>query len=247
MGKVANGRLGIVVALAASALGLAPAACDHPPRPNQGGVLLTVTLPEDVKVKELTYDVSGNGIKPFTGRWETAQPQQQYEKLINHIPVGNDYQVVVTAKSADGRFMCQRTVKASVRRDTITRLVVALACVDGGDGTIVISVGIACTTVRLATLTVSPLAASVGGTMALTATPLEADAGALEYAWSAPSGAFGDTAASETTYRCDKAGHVKLNLLVIADICQESHTTEVDCLAPTDAGPKDAGADSAPH
>ena len=94
----------------------------------------------------------------------------------------------------------------------------------------------ACTKSQLATFTVSPLSASVGGTLALTATPLVADAGTLDFLWTAPSGTIGDPEAAQTTYRCVKAGHFRLNLLVISSICQENHDIEIDCLDSRDAG-----------
>jgi hypothetical protein len=70
----------------------------------------------------------------------------------------------------------------------------------------------------------------VGGTIALTATPLAAGAGALEFLWTAPAGAIDEPAAAQATYHCDEAGRVKLNLLVVSSICQENHDIEIDCL-----------------
>jgi hypothetical protein len=241
MGKVDTGRLRLIAALAASALGVLAAACNHAPHSNRSGIDLTVTVPADVKVKELSYAVIGNGIKPLVGQWHTAQPQQQFEKLITNIPPGADYVVQVVAKSIDGKKTCTHQTKASVRKDAITRVHVALTCM-GGDGSIVISVGVGCTEVQLATFTASPLAASVGGTIALMATALEFDAGMLDYEWTATAGSFADPTAPQTTYRCETAGHIKLNLLVVSDICQENHDIEIDCLDPADAGARDARA-----
>ena len=241
MRKVATGRLGLVVAVAASALGLAPAACDHAPNTARNGIDLTVTVPADVKVRELSYTLSGTHLKTIIGSWHTATPQQQFEKLITHIPAAEEYLLEVDAKSIDAKKTCTQKTKVSVHKDAITRVHLALTCM-GGDGSIVISVGVACTKVQLATFTASPLAASVGGTIMLTATALEADAGMLEYDWTASAGTIADPTSPQTTYRCDTAGHIKLNLLVVSDICQENHDIEIDCLDPSEGGLADSRA-----
>jgi hypothetical protein len=236
MGKVANGRLGLV-AVAASALGLVPSACNHAGHVDPTGIDLTVTVPADVKVRELTFQLIGQG-KPIAGRWFSPQPQQ-FERLITHVPPGDDYHLAVTAKSIDGKSSCIREMMVSVQKNAITRVHAALAC-QGGDGSILISIGVACTKLQLATYTVSPLAASVGGTITLSATPL-VDAGVLEYLWTAPAGTFEDPEAEQTTYRCEKPGHIRVNLLVVApDVCQENHDIEIECLGLSDGGAKDA-------
>jgi len=228
MGKVANGRGGLVV-LAASALAVALSACDHAPHTSRTGIDLTVSLPGDVKVTRVDYAVGGNRIRPIVGRWIASTPQQQFERLITHIPPGEDYLVIVVAKSIDGKKTCRRETKVTVRKDALTRVLVQPPCA-GGDGSIVIAVGVACTKIRLADVTASPLAASVGGTISLSATEVDSDAGTLDYEWTAQAGTFDDPRSPNTTYRCEARGHFHLNLLVVAeDICQENHDIEVDC------------------
>jgi hypothetical protein len=221
----------------ASALCLALCACNAPRLyvDTGSGIDLAVTVPSDVKVRELTYQVLGNGIEPLVSTWATAEPQHQFETLIPRVPPGNDYHLTVTAKSVDGKSSCVRETTVSVQAHTITHLHAALSC-SGGEGTVVIHVGVACTKGQLATYTVSPLAAAVGGTIALTATPTAADADALDFLWTAPSGAFDDAEAAQTTYRCEKPGHIKLNLFVGGSLCQENHDIEIDCLDARDAG-----------
>jgi hypothetical protein len=237
MGKVANGRLG-PVALAASALGLLTVACSHAGHSDRTGVDVTVTVPADAKVRELTFQLIGHGA-PIVGHWSSPQPQHQFQWLITHVPPAEDYHLVVTARSIDQKLTCMRELKVSVGKNALTRVHAALACT-GGDGSVVISVGVACTKMQLATYTVSPLAATVGGTITLSAMPL-VDAGGLEYLWTASAGAFEDPEAEQTTYRCERAGHFGLNLLVVApDVCQENHGIEIDCLGSGDAGAKDA-------
>lgn len=236
MGKVDNGRLGLV-ALAASVLGLAPTACDHAPHADRTAIDLTVTVPADVKVREFAYQVSGKNIKPLGGRVQTPQPQHQFEKLITHVPTGEHFELAVNAKSVDAKRTCTATAPLSVQANAVTRVHAELSCA-GGDGTVLISVGLACTTIHLATYTVSPLSASVGGTITLTATPLELDAGTLHYLWTASEGTFDDQTASQTNYRCENVGRMHLNLTVIADhICTENHAIDVDCLDAADASP----------
>lgn len=214
--------------LLTAAFALCLAACDHVAS-DGSGIDLAVTVPADVEVRELTYQLLGNGIKPLVSTWGTEEPQHQFQKLIPQVPPGTSYHLTVTAKSVDQRSTCLRETIVDVQPDAITHVHAALSC-NGGEGSIVISVGVACTKVQLATFMVSPLSAHLGETISLSAMPLT-DAGVLTYQWTAPSGTFDNAQGSQTAYRCDKAGHIVLNLLVVArDICQENHSIEIDCL-----------------
>jgi NAD(P)-dependent dehydrogenase (short-subunit alcohol dehydrogenase family) len=230
----------VIVALGAVTAGLAPAACDHP-SPHRGSVDLIATLSDGAAAEVLSYRVSGNGIAPIAGSVQVPQPQQQFETLINFIPVGDDYDLDVTAASVDGVFKCQGTTKVSVHQNVTTRVHVALACTGTKDGKVVINVTVACPGLYLADVTVSPLAVAVGDTIAVLANASDADAGARTYEWSAPSGRFDDPSAARTIFHCESAGFVTLNLKVLADNgCAENHTIEVDCLgAPIDGAAAD--------
>jgi hypothetical protein len=211
-------------------LGTGVAGCDHPAHSSFGSVALTVTVPSDVEVQLVEYEITGNGIMPLAGRIKTPHPQQQFARLVTHVPSGTDYPLSVSAKSTDGQKLCAAAATIEVRKQTTTRVHLALPCQGIGDGMVHISVGIACPGVHLVSYTVSPLTASIGGTIAVTAVPGDPDSGALTFAWTASSGTFADPAASHTTFQCATAGPVTITLRTQGDICQENDSLEVTCL-----------------
>ncbi|HEX4403984.1 MAG TPA: hypothetical protein VH560_04100 [Polyangia bacterium] len=219
---------------------LALSACNHPPG-KQGDVDLIATLPDGVDVESLAFVLSGNGAAPRAGALHLSKAEQPIEKLITGVPGGDDYALGLDAKSVDGQFACSGDATAiSVRQGAVTRVHVALACVNENGGNIVINVGVvACTGGHLVNYTVSPLTASVGDKIAVTATTLKADAGVLTYEWSAPSGAFANPSSAQTTYQCEAAGHVTISLRVTGSSCAEDQSVDVDCVAPS----KDAETD----
>jgi hypothetical protein len=227
-GRVAPLRILFLVSV------LVPAACSGWPT-NRGGVDLIATLPNDVAGEVLAYELSGNGIAPMTGVQHVSKPQKQFEKLIGSVPVGEDYDLYVSVQSIDGRFICKRSTKVSVRVNDVTRVHVPLSCdnanvIDNG-GKVTVVVGFICPGAHLVDYMVSPLFAAVGEPITVTATIAQPDAGALAYDWSAPSGTFADPSAPQTIYRCDTPGYVTLNLFVANGICTENHSVDVDCLA----------------
>ncbi len=231
MRTLTKGRLGLVAALIA--LGLSAPACNRSVHTIWGSIALSVTVPAKAQVDQLSYVVTGHGIAPIAGSVKTARPQETWESLITNVPVGDDYALDVSATSVDKRLACRRATKVSVHRNATTRVHLDLECVAAGDGKVIITVALACSgNVRLVSYSVAPLSASVGGTINLAATPLDADIGILGYAWSAPFGSFDDPEAAQTTYLCSAPGHITLNLIAAADTCQESHDIGVDCLAP---------------
>jgi hypothetical protein len=237
MGTLIKGRrLGLVTVL--GALVLAPAACGHSP-PARGDIDLIATVPAGVAVEALAFELSGNGIAPRTGGVHVSKPQQQFETLINSVPVDDDYELEVSATSTDGRLTCKGGTKISVRKSSVTRVHLALTCSDDG-GKVVIAVAVACSGAHLVNYTISPLSAAVGDSIAVTATMIAPDAGALTYDWSAPSGTFADPSSAQTTYQCETTGFVTLNLRVTASACvEEEQSIDVDCLPPE----RDAAAD----
>jgi hypothetical protein len=218
----------------------APAGCSNWPT-NRGGIDVIATLPPDVSAEVLVFELTGNGIAPMTGVQHVSKPQKQFQRLIGSVPVGEDYDLYVSAQSIDGRYICKRSTKVSVRANEVTRVHIPLSCdnanvIDNG-GKVTVVVGFICPGSHLVDYMVSPLFAEVGDPITVTATTAKPDAGALAYDWTAPTGSFADPAAAQTTYRCDKPGYVTLNLFVANGVCTENHSIDVDCLG------KDAGGD----
>ena len=172
-----NARAAILAVLSS---GLALASCGHP-GPHRGGIDFVATLPTGVAVELLTYKLTGPGFGGLAGGIHVSTPEQEFEKLINYVPVGDDYELDLGAASLDGRFTCTSATKVSVRQNTITRVHVELAC-NAGDGNVLINVSVAnagaCSAIPSVDYMVSPLTASVGDAIAVTATTHASDAGA---------------------------------------------------------------------
>jgi hypothetical protein len=237
MGPLTKGhRLGPFPVLAALAL----TACGHSPS-HRGGIEFIATLPPGSPVEMLTFKLTGPGFGGVAGGIHVSKPQEQFEKLINSVPVGDDYDLELSAPTLDGQLTCKASTKVSVRENTITRVHLALSC-GPGDGVVLIDVGVvaprACTGVSLEYM-VSPLTTPVGGIIFVMASADSSDAGALSYDWTAPSGQFSDPTSARTTYRCAAAGSITLSLRVATSDCAEDQSVSVDCVGSL----KDAGGD----
>lgn len=86
-------------------------------------------------------------------------------------------------------------------------------------------------------LTLSPLDAKVGESVRVGAAASTPEvAGMLTYSWTAPSGAFGDSKSSQTTYRCDGSGPQMLTVAVSDGKCNTTETITVYCFGAPGAG-----------
>jgi hypothetical protein len=221
--------------LAALALGVVPAGCGRSPS-RSGSVDVVVTTPAEVGVETFVFEVSGNGIAPLTGVAHFSEPQHLFEKLINGVPAGTGYDLVVSAKSVDGQFVCDGSTKVNVHQNAVTRVLVALSCISanvGGNVVVAVSGNIVCPGAHLADYVVSPLTTSVGDPISVSATASPPDAATPTYAWSAPSGTFDDPSSPQTTYHCGAAGNIMLNVHAVARGCSEDQSIEVTCLGPS--------------
>jgi hypothetical protein len=230
------GLISGVVATASLAAGFL--GCGHPPPANPGNVDVIATVPVDVQVDALDFRILGPNSTLVAGHIHTPRPQEEFEQLVRQVPAGPDETIDITAKALDGQHTCMGSAHLEVRKGVTTRVHVPLECHGPGDGVVHISVGVACPqTQHLVSYMISPLSASVGGTVDVVAMEEDADAGALRYTWTATTGTFADPAAASTTYRCDSPGPVSMTLIVSAAECEETHTiTEVTCSANGDGG-----------
>ncbi len=90
----------------------------------------------------------------------------------------------------------------------------------------------------------SPTSARVGQTVAVSGRLDSASAGVPAFAWSAPSGTFGDSKASSTTFECQQPGSVTVTLSVTDGGCVNTATVSIFCLAIPDAGAGGSGGGS---
>jgi hypothetical protein len=243
--------VGGVVALAMG-LGLGVGGCGGASQSPVGDVIMTLTVPNGVQVQSAQFTIDDKVHPPAVGIVGGPQPEAQFVELIPHLPVSDQYVMTVQAESTDGQMVCSGSAPMKVMNGVTTRVQIALTC----GGHVLVAIGVSCLDTPLVNLRVSPLEASVGSAVEVSADPARPDAGALTFTWSAPSGTFSDPGASQTTFTCTKAGLVEITLQVEDDeLCQQSDSAMVTCLgpdggvppgglmviAPPDGGPTDGG------
>jgi hypothetical protein len=220
-------RAHVWIIVAFAVLG-ASAGCDD--RRPTGNVSLTVTVPSDVLVTEVDYELTGIGIPETKGSIRVLDPSTTFSKLTSHVPSGSGYLAHATSKSVDGMTECEGMVGAEVRPEATTVIGIMLTCHSSGDGQIHISIGVVCPWFQVTAYTASPLVASVGGTISVTETTSDADGAPILYQWSAPNGTFESPTDSATTYTCTQAGPVMLMAGASTGPCQATQAIAVTCL-----------------
>lgn len=83
----------------------------------------------------------------------------------------------------------------------------------------------------LTQVVVSPMKASVGDDIDVSAAATDDDGGALTYLWTGTGGSFADPAAQNTTYTCQVAGNQSITVTVSdAEACTATWSTRVTCV-----------------
>jgi hypothetical protein len=229
-------RAWLTIAIAGAALAASSVGCGS--LPHFGNVSLHVTIAGDDAVRRVDYEITGPGLGELTGAMMADKPSRSFERLISHVPPGRGYHVHAKAASPDGERTCEGSTTFDVKANGTTRVNLAFGCVNAGDGMVHISIGLACPSFKVSSWTISPLSASIGGTIAVSASTndTEADAGPVSYEWTASTGSFADPKAMTTTYLCTTAGTALLTVTATSPPCRDMQSVPVTCVA-------DAGAD----
>lgn len=199
---------------------------------NLGAVGVSLTLSNGSTVNQAGYKISGNGITPVTGTVAVTDPAAKVTFFVNGIPAGKGYLVEITAASTDGKTSCAGSATFDVAALSTTQVAVALQCRTAGTtGSVSVTTTLnACPTID--SYVASPVAVSVGGSIALSATASDSDtADTLAFAWTAPAGTFSAATAASTSYTCSTGGKQTLTLTVTDSKCPTTATFEVDCVA----------------
>jgi hypothetical protein len=210
----ANDFLGAIPWCAALAVGCSVAT---PPAPaeNSGTAELDLTLSGGAVIDTVHYVVqSAAGATLAQGNIDVSgSPTLQ---TIVTLPPGVGDVVTFTASSTDGGVSCTGTSSPfSVLTNHPTHVVVNLQCrTVGAGGTLVTLSGSFSDCATIQSIGVDPSEAVVGAPMTLAATASGPDPSALTYLWSAPSGSFGASTASTTSFTCTSPGAVLVNLTV---------------------------------
>jgi len=182
-------------------------------------------------IDEVGWTISGNAMEPMSGVIDTSAPGATASVEVFGLSPGSDYEVVMSATTADATTRCEGSATFDVEADQSTEIYVYLNCKTkprlGGvrvNGTFNV-----CATLQK--VIVAPLETSVGRRIDLRAEAVDVEGDSIAYAWSASAGDIADLEASTTHYTCTDVGAHALEVTVSDDErCNDSWTVAVSCI-----------------
>jgi hypothetical protein len=249
---------GLMAVLAGQQIGCSSGSSSNGPSGSEsestGAVGMELTLPGGEMLSTVTWTITGpNGASTVVQQGSVnVQNTNKIAFTVGGIPAGSGYSITITGTTTDGAVTCSGSATFSIVARTTTNVTVLMRCVSpGADSGSAAFNGQTFNCATANGIAASPSEATVGGSMALTATPASApDPTAVTYAWSAPSGTFSAASGQSTTFTCTAPGAVTITLTVAdgpvpsgasCDPAASTITLQVQCDAPLDAGaPQDA-------
>jgi PKD repeat protein len=148
---------------------------------------------------------------------------------------GSGYSIALTSTSTNGATSCAGAAIFDVAVRATTAVNVALDCHEAPRNGAITVVGSLNVCPKIDALSATPTQATVGATVALTASAHDPDAAPnpLVYKWTATSGTFDDAFARNPTFTCAVAGAATITLTVndsdLSAGCPDAVTTQVTC------------------
>jgi hypothetical protein len=218
------------VALATLIVGCGVVGCGDgaPGLKADGAVALTTRLAPGVQMMEASYSVSGNGIKPISGRLELGDPAGTILVLITQIPAGSRYLGSLQGTAADGTH-CDGQANFDVLDGKTTAVGILLACrKQNGSGVIQIE-GIVGMCPWLTAFTASPLTTSANGLVTVSATAMNPTSMPAAFHWTATGGKFADPGAATTFYTCTPGAQTLTVTVTSGTSCSDHADIPVTC------------------
>jgi hypothetical protein len=246
----------------ATSSGQAPTTIAAPGTPSAnatGTVGMTLTLPGGELINTVSWTVTGpSGASTVVQSGSVnLQNSLSVSFVITGLPAASGYSIALSGTSVDATVTCAGSVSFSVAARATTSVSDLLQCNPTAAQTGSLSVsGVPYDCAAWSGVSVIPSEATVGHSLAVSATATGANPAALTYAWSAPSGSFDTPNAGSANFTCATPGAVTLTLTVgdgpVPDggSCSASLSTttvQVTCDAALDAGGgagSDAGSSS---
>jgi hypothetical protein len=209
----------------------------NPPDPSAdsdglGAIKFRLILPNGVNLDAIAYTITGPDAYKKTGTIP-LDDSGTTEATIRGLPVGDGFNIVLSATGDDGRFKCEGAADFDVVADVTTAVDIQLLCpsTGGPSGTVqldgVINV---CATVEWVVATPS----SDGKTVALHGLGSDQDSGPRElgYMWTASQGKLSSLTSADTVLTCPEGGGtVAVTLSVTDGACvSELAMSPVTCL-----------------
>lgn len=200
-----------------------------------GTVGLAITLGDGVTVDAVSYTVTAvDGQVVASDDIRVSDPSSTVSVRLG-LPVGAGYTIRMSAETHEGA-RCAGSARFDVSSGVTQQVYVDLVCgttnvnTELGSAEVIGQIAETSDCASLAFYSVSPLRASVGGSIAL-AGAANPSATPVTYSWAASSGTVANPAAAETTFTCTEAGAVTLTFGASdADGCGSSTALEVECV-----------------
>jgi hypothetical protein len=236
-----------IVYAALAALSIEAGSCRavEGPGSDVGDLAVELYLPGDVTLVSVRYQLSGNGITPIIEEIAINGAPTSTSALFARLPTGPNYELDVSATSADVRISCRASARAEIWTGKTTNLFIPLHCQGPASGTAVVTASvISCPQIRF--LSAAPLTTSVGGSVDLAAEAVTPDGATPIYAWTAVTGTFSDAIAPASRFTCAAPGPDTITLTVANGSCTAHTSIGVTCVSvatlriPRDAPPHPA-------
>jgi hypothetical protein len=183
---------------------------------NAGQVGFKLTLPGGQALSTVNYTITGPNSFTLSNS-VSVQNSNTISFVVGGIPAGNGYSVTISGVSVDGTVTCSGSAAFSVVAQTTTTVTDTLQCnaaVGEAGAVSVTAPTYACASIFQGSVSASPTETVLGGTVALAASATAANASALTYTWSAPSGTFSAPNSPATNFTCTTPGQVTLTVSV---------------------------------
>jgi hypothetical protein len=185
-------------------------------------------------INSASYSISGPAGFTKTGTIDLSA-STKLTATIGGLPAGTGYQITLSATTTDGSLSCGGSATFAVMAGKTASVAVPLACKEAPrTGSVMVSGTLnICPTID--GIGVNPAEVQVGGTIALSASSHDTDAGPspLAFAWQATGGTLNDATAQSPVFTCTTPGMATVSLKVSdgdpsAD-CAATQTAQVNC------------------
>src|SRR6185503_10978655 len=180
-----------------------------------GEVGLSLQLPGGTTIQSASYSISGPMGFSRTGMLDVSA-STKLTGLISGIPAGRGFQITLTATTTDGSTSCTGSATFDIVPGRISSAVVPMTCLEAPrTGSVLVGGNLnICPTIDA--LGASPAEVQVGGSIGLTASAHDSDAGPnpLSFGWTTSAGTLSDATAQNPIFTCTTPGSVTLQLTV---------------------------------
>ena len=199
-----------------------------------GSASFALQLADGRSIQSASYTITGPGGFSKMGTIDVSK-STKLTATITGLPAGMGFQITLTAITADGSATCGGSASFNVMAGKTVSVAVPLTCHEAprtGSATVSGTLNL-CPTID--GVGANPAEVQVGGSVALTASAHDSDAGPspLTYAWTTSSGTLSDAAAQNPTLNCTTPGTATVTLTVSdgdpAASCAATQTTQVTC------------------